>query len=237
LAVNKPKMKTTLTIASLLSSGLVAMATTTTTFGTLPGATWGGSGIDNNNAQITTISIPGAAPIAITLGLEANPRLTPGVLANNGAGTYYATTGSSAGHPTWANWNMGFYIGASPANTLGLYTFTLTYGLEGGSSFTFDPMLIGDNTGAPNTAQNSENLGFGFLSIPIGGFDPNASGTYDFTLSAYVNGDLLGSDSAKVVVGNGVPDGGSTIAMLGFAACGLLVFKRASNCRTTSSAK
>jgi hypothetical protein len=213
------------------------MATSTTTFGTLSAATWGGSGIDNNNAQITTITLPGnAAASVITLGLEANPRLQPGILANNGAGTYYAAPGAAAGHPTWASWNMGFYIGASPENTLGQYTFTLSYGLEGGGSFTFDPMLIGDNTGAPNSAQNSENLGFAFLSVPIGGFDPNASGVYDFTLNAYLNGILLGSDSAKVVVGS-VPDGGSTVAMLGLAACGLLVFKRASNRRTATSAK
>jgi len=231
-------MKTSLTIACLLTSGLVATATSVTTFGPLSGATWGGSGIDNNNAEITTITLPnptGAAANVITLGLEANPRLTPGVLANNGAGTYFATPGSSAGHPTWANWNMGFYIGASPDNTLGQYTFTLTYGLEGGSSFTFDPMLILDNTGAPNTAQNSENLGFSFLSIPIGGFDPNAFGTYDFTLNAYAGQILVGSDSAKVVVGNGVPDGGNTLALLGFAACGLVAFKRASNRRQSAS--
>jgi len=231
-------MKTSLTIACLLSSGLVAMATSTTTFGTLSAATWGGSGIDNNNAEITTITIPAnAAASVITLGLEANPRLQPGILANNGAGTYFVAPGAAAGHPTWASWNMGFYIGASPDNTLGQYTFTLTYGLEGGASATFDPMLIGDNTGAPNSAQNSENLGFTFLSGPIGGFDPNASGVYDFTLNAYLNGNLLGSDSAKVVVGRGVPDGGSTVAMLGFAACGLLVFKRVSNRRTATSAK
>ena len=207
------------------------MATSTTTFGTLSGATWGGSGIDNNNAVITTISNPN--PLAqggtVTLGLEANPRLTPGTLANDGVSTYYANPGSSAGHPTWANWNMGFYLGSSPNNTLSQYAFTLTYGMEGGASFTFDPMLILDNTGAPNSAQNSENLGFSFLSVPIGGFDPNASGVYDFTLNAYLGGTLLGSDSAKVVVGRSVPDGGNTMALLGFAACGLLVFKRASN--------
>jgi hypothetical protein len=226
-------MKKYLTIASFFASGLVAMATSTTTFGTLSGATWGGSGIDNNNAEITTIPVADpftATGDTITLGLEANPRTVPGTLANNGAGTYFATTGSAAGHPTLANWNMGFFIGSSPNLTLSRYTFTLTYGLEGGSSFTFDPMIIGDNTGAPNSAQNSENLGFGFLSLPIGGFDPNAAGTYDFTLNAYLAGNLLGSDSAKVVVGS-VPDGGSTIAMLGLAACGLFVFKRASNRR------
>lgn len=231
--LSKSKMKTSLTIACLLTSGLVAMATSTTTFGTLSGATWGGSGIDNNNAQITTITVsdPFTQGDVITLGLEANPRLTPGILANNGAGTYFAAPGSSAGHPTWANWNMGFYISSSPDNTLSRYSFTLTYGIEGGSSFTFNPMLIGDNTGAPNSAQNSENLGFAFLSIPIGGFDPNASATYDFTLNAYLGETFLGSDSAKVVVGNGVPDGGSTVIMLGFAACGLVVFKRVSNRR------
>lgn len=221
-------MKTSLTIACLLSSGLVAMATSTTSFGTLSGATWGGSGIDNNNAEITviTVSDPFTQGDTITLGLEANPRLTPGILANDGAGTYFTAPGSSAGHPTWASWNMGFYIGSAPNNTLSRYNFTLTYGLQGGPSFTFDPMTIGDNTGAPNSAQNSENLGFSFLSVPIGGFNPNASGTYNFTLNAYLGTTLLGSDSAKVVVGNGVPDGGSTVAMLGFAACGLLVFKR-----------
>lgn len=226
-------MKSYLTIACLLTSALVATATTTTTFGTLSGATWGGSGIDNNNAEITTITVvdPFTQGDTVTLGLEANPRSTPGILGNNGAGTYFANPGSAAGHPTLANWNIGFFIGSAPNLTLSRYSFTLSYGLEGGSSFTFNPMLIGDNTGAPNSAQNSENLGFGFLSTPIGGFNPNASGTYDFTLSAYLGTTLLGSDSAKVVVGNGVPDGGNTMAMLGFAACGLLALKRLSNRR------
>jgi len=230
-------MKSYLTIFCLLSSGVAAMAVSTSTFGTLSGATWGGSGIDNNNAEITTITV--ADPFTqsgdtITLGLEANPRLQPGILGNDGAGTYFATTGSSAGHPTWANWNMGFYIGSSPDNTLSRYTFTLTYGLEGGSSATFDPMTIGDNTGAPNSAQNSENLGFSFLSLPIGGFNPDAIGTYDFTLTAYLDGRSLGSDSAKVVV-RSVPDGGNTIALLGFAAGGLFVLKRVSNRRTVTT--
>jgi len=226
-------MKTSLTVACLLSSGLMAMATSTTSFGTLAGATWGGSGIDNHNAEITviTVSDPFTQGDTITLGLEANPRLTSGILANDGAGTYYTAPGSFPGHPTWATWNIGFYIGSTPDNTLSRYNFTLTYGLQGGPSFTFDPMTIGDNTGAPNSAQNSENLGFTFLSAPIGGFDPTASGTYNFTLNAYLGTTLLGSDSARVVVGNGVPDGGSTVAMLGFAACGLLIFKRASNRR------
>ena len=234
-------MKKYLAIASLFASGLAAMATSTTTFGTLPGATWGGSGIDNNNAVITTINVsdPFTAGDVVTLGLEANPRSTPGVLANDGVSTYFATTGSPAGHPTLSTWNIGFFLGSSPNNTLSRYTFTLTYGLEGGTSFTFDPMTIGDNTGAPNSALNSENLGFGFLSVPIGGFNPNAAGIYDFTLDAYLGQEHLGSDSAKVVV-RSVPDGGSTIAMLGFAACGLFLFKRASNRRqlaTSSSAK
>ncbi len=233
-------MKKYLIIASLLTSGFATMANTS--FGVLSGATWGGTGIDNNNAAITTISVsdPFTAGDTITLGLEANPRLQPGILGNNpSTATYFATTGSAAGHPTWANWNMGFYMASSPNNTLSRYSFTLTYGLEGGSSFTIDPMTISDNTGAPNSAQNSENLGFGFLSLPIGGFNPNLAGTYDFTLDAYLGTTLLGSDTAKVSVST-VPDGGNTIAMLGFAACGLLVFKRASNRRqlpVTASAK
>src|SRR5256885_17164381 len=104
-------MKTYLTIASIFASGAVAMATSVTTFGTLSGATWGGSGIDNNNAEITTITLPAnAAATVITLGLEANPRLQPGILANNGAGTYFVAPGAAAGNPTWASWNMGFYI-------------------------------------------------------------------------------------------------------------------------------
>jgi hypothetical protein len=233
-------MKTYLTIACLFASGAVAMASSVSSFGTLSNATWGGSGIDNNNAEITTITLPAtAAANVITLGLEANPRLQPGVLGNNGAGIYFVAPGAAAGHPTWASWNMGFFIGSTPDNSLSQYTFTLSYGLEGGGSFTFDPMLISDNKGGPNSAQNSENLGFGFLSVPIGGFDPNASGIYDFTLNAYLNGNLLGSDSAKVAVGN-VPDGGSTVAALGFAACALLIFKRASDrrqLRTVASAK
>jgi hypothetical protein len=219
-------MKKYLIIASLLSSGLVAMATTTTTFGTLSDATWGGSGIDNNNAVITTITVadPFTQGDTITLGLEANPRSAPGVLANDGVNTYFASPGSPAGKPALALWNIGFYINATPNLVLSRYSFTLTYGLEGGSMVTFNPLSIGDNTGGPNSAQNSENLGFAFLSGPMGGFDPNASGIYDFILTARLGDVVLGSETARVNVGN-VPDGGSTFAMLGFAACGLIAFR------------
>lgn len=218
-----------LTVAGIAcAASLTARATSvTTTFGPLPSATFGGNGIPNNAVEITTISgIPdGFVPAGsdtVTIGESAHARFaTPGDLANNGAGTYFADPGSQSGK---ALWNFDFDVSSS-ANFIDRYAFTLTYGLEGGTMTTINILTaFGDNTGGPGSAQNSMNLGFLSEGGPIG-FDPTQTGIYDFTIDAREGEALLGSDTIHVNVGH-VPDGGSTALMLGGACFGLILMRR-----------
>ena len=66
-----------------------AIAPTFTTFGTLVGATFGGSGIPN-----TAVAI--ASTDGLTLGLTAHQRFTGPNLANDSAGTFTAFAPSRA---------------------------------------------------------------------------------------------------------------------------------------------
>lgn len=186
-----------------------------TSFGSLPAATFGGSGIPNDDVQIANIG-------NLTLGLTATPRYANPAVTNNGNGTFYANAGDDTanGQPAYAQWNFDFYVN----------------GLADGQSV----KLFYDNNGSggndvtsffalPNY-QDSWNLGMGFLSGGI--FDPNANGEYGFALVAYANTEAgaveLGRSAILVNVSDGstVPDGGSTILLLGSVLAGLAVLRR-----------
>ncbi len=86
------------------------------TFGTLSGATFGGSGIPNNAVAIT---FGGDDDHDVTLGLTAHARFFNPTVTNDGAGTFFATPGANYGDPTFtttpsttlgATWNFAFYI-------------------------------------------------------------------------------------------------------------------------------
>ncbi|MCC6245094.1 MAG: PEP-CTERM sorting domain-containing protein [Gemmatimonadaceae bacterium] len=177
-----------------------------TTFGALPQATFGGTGIPNDAVAITNAT-------GLTLGLSASQRCGEAVagdpltyncgaaVTNNGAGTFFAAAGAGNVTPSPANphatWNFNFYVGGANA---GGYTYRLFYD--------FDP--------APNTMivdhgvlaipaptqfgiplQDSYNLGMDFLGTdfnalgfgvfaPSGGpFDPSVAGVFTFRLVAY----------------------------------------------------
>ncbi len=158
-------MKTLMGLTSiLLTSGFAVFASpvtpTYTTFGELTGAQWSGSGNPNNPVAITTVNDNGNT---ITLGLAAQQRYFNPALANNGAGTFYATPGENNGngsvsHALGSTWNFDFYFNA----TGGSYTYELFYGTDASSLFSVDPTLIGDNGAALNTGggQNSETCCF-----------------------------------------------------------------------------
>src|ERR1700760_2686671 len=109
-------MKQYLTIASIcLASGLTAIASPVTpsydTFGNL-NANWGGSsGNPHDPVAVTTVVDGGNT---ITLGLAAQQRYFNPPVGNNGAGTYFATTGQNNGGPgsssafQGALWNFDF---------------------------------------------------------------------------------------------------------------------------------
>jgi hypothetical protein len=227
------KRKLALTVIGMTAIAMcsqTALATSeTTTFDSLPSATFGGSGIPNTQVEITTIGgisdpFVQSGSDTITIGLSAHARFAiPGDLANNGNGTYVADPGSQSGR---ALWNTDFDLESS-AGFIGRYQFTMTIALEGGSSITIDPRTaFSDNTGGPGSAQNSENLTFGQFSGL--GFNPNTIGIYDITVVAHEGDAVLGSDTIHVNVGNArsVPDGGETAGLLVASCFGLFFMKK-----------
>lgn len=219
-------MKKHLAIASvLLTSGFSLFATTIApsfgSFGTLSGATFGGTGIPNTAVAIKEVSFAGNND-TITLGLTATARYSNPTVGNDGAGTFFATPGlnnglDGGGHTLGPTWNFDYYI-KTGANNVGTYSFALLY--ANNTTGVSTSLLLGPITG---TAQDSWNLSMGFLNTI--GFDPNASGQYGFEL------ELLNSDShvvAKTAINvdvgtSRVPDGSSTALLLGLGFAGLAV--------------
>lgn len=191
---------------------LVAQAPPTcsdVSFGALPSATFGGNGIPNS--AVVQRSCGG-----VTMGLAATPRFASPALTNDGAGTYFAMTGQSdpLANPARSLWNFSFDIQAEQGVNLSDYTFQLLYDMDpavgnGSRGVLLDPAIQSFEY------QNSQNLGFGFLGTDFPGaitapaftaFDPNANGTYNFTLEQYLGGQLLSSIDMTVVVGDGGAD-------------------------------
>ncbi len=179
------------------------------TFGSLPAANFGGSGIPNNAVAITTIATPNGT---ITLGLTATPRFSSPPVTNDGAGTFQADAGSYPSLPAYGLWNFSFYV-ATTGSVSG-YTTQLFYDTN--------PAVGNDASSFPATPtgnfQDSWNLGMGFIGDTQGiDFDPSASGQYSFAL--VVNGPTgaeAGRSAINVNVGT-VPDGGTTLLLLGSA--------------------
>lgn len=197
-------------ITLMSSSAVFALQAPLGTHGSLssPNA-FGGSGIPQNDVMYSTYNND------LTLALSAHERYVGPLLSDNN-GTFYSHTGESA--PGLSLWNFNFYI---DANSLASYSFKLTYGTDS-SSFSINPIsAIGDNEphGSLTTAGNSENLGFAF-GIPIS-FNPNVADKYYFLLEAFSSTDAnqvspLAQTAINVDVSS-VPDGGTSVALLGMA--------------------
>lgn len=196
----------------LLAGAAIAVSTATASalpifdqFGPLPEATFGGTGIPNTEVAAGKQIIAG--DITITIALSATQRFSNPALTNDGAGTYFAGTGSNFGgsgqsSTEGALWNFNYYMSVEGANgatpTLADYQIDLYYdfdtALDNGLGtlgridvtagiLATDPSLT--------VAQGSENLLFDFLANPIpglvtppaGSFDPNALGEYNFALT------------------------------------------------------
>lgn len=137
-------------IAALFSVPALVTATPIyTSFGSLPGATFGGTGIPNTSVAKTDVFVNGSTQV--TLALVAHGRYSNPVVTDNGAGDYYAAPGSNCGIATdpvgctssiqGALWNFGYYIkvaGTDPNfNDFGDFTFTLYYDFNPGAGTSF----------------------------------------------------------------------------------------------------
>ncbi|MEO1128087.1 MAG: hypothetical protein AAFX05_00095 [Planctomycetota bacterium] len=177
-------------------------------FGPLPQATFGGTGIPNDEVAAGMQIEDG--DVTITIALSATQRFSNPALTNDGAGTYFATPGSNFGgagesSSEGALWNFNYYIeveginGATPQLTD--YQIDLFYDFD--TTPDNGPGTLGsiDITGslglldpAATVTEGSQNLLFGFLenpappfdtvvTPPAGSFDPNALGEYNFAIT------------------------------------------------------
>jgi hypothetical protein len=137
------------------------------TFGSLPVATFGGTGIPNN--AVMTGGVNGA-----TMGLTATPRYSAPAVTNDGAGTFFAAAGPSATNSAYAGWNFDFYTNAGESNSL-FKLFVDRDPAAGTNQWAMQQIPLG-------TYQDSWNEGMSFLN---GAFDPNTAGEYSFLLVQY----------------------------------------------------
>ena len=178
------------------------------TFGPLDGATWGGTGIPNDEVAISSQWSNGST--LITVAMSATQRYSNPALTSDGAGTFFAQPGSNFGgagqsSSEGALWNFNFYVDISgSAETVDDYDITLFYDFD--PAFDNGPAGLGtlnlndwityyEGSGATHH-EDSQNLMFGWTSTPIPGtvapplgvFDPNALGEYNFGISVSQDG-------------------------------------------------
>jgi len=198
--------------------GITAGADTVSSFGPLPEATFGGSGIPNDSVAITSITDGG---VTITLGLAAHGRFDNPEVTNDGNGTFFTEPGTDV--PSTdpnaldvALWNFDFYAEVEGAS-FSDYQFDLFYDANPDSSTDFgildfnEAVLAGGGDLASTTlVEGSQNLSFDFLfndslsfiTAPSSPFDANATGLYSFSLQATRISDsqVLGSTLMTVAV-------------------------------------
>ncbi|GIK98813.1 MAG: hypothetical protein BroJett029_30220 [Alphaproteobacteria bacterium] len=233
-----------LAAATITASGAAWAASVTPTFdefGTLPGATFGGTGIPNDAVAITTITDGGNT---ITLGLTAHQRYSNPALSNNGAGVFTAGAGANFGDPDsptgpsaylGATWNFAYYVDIAGGGTLNDYVVDLLYDFDPGTGTDESAHGVVTLSSPGSPAQDSQNLLFGFLTFnvpgfiapPAGIFDPFAGGEYSFalrvsSLQSTAPSALLGQSA---IVVNVVPEP-ATLALLGGGLIGLFALRR-----------
>lgn len=217
-------------------------------FGPLDEATFGGTGIPNDEVAVASQFVDGDN--LITVALSATQRFSNPPLTNDGAGTYFATPGSNFGGSgesanEGALWNFNTFIRVEGQN--GATPVLTDYQID--VFYDFDPiednalatlgridvtasLLAGLGGGATSTLEeDSQNLLFNFLSVdappfvdaPAGSFDPNALGEYNFAIQVSSAGGF-GVETVAMDV-QVVPEPGTAL-LLGLGLAGLSTARR-----------
>lgn len=181
------------------------------TFGPLDQATFGGTGIPNEEVAVSTQIVDG--DVTITVAMSATQRFSNPAVTNDGAGTYFAGTGSNfggAGESAFegALWNFNYYIDVEGANgatpVIADYQFDLYYDFDPAEDNALASLglinltagILGSPTPGITLLEDSQNLMFGFLASPIpglvtppaGSFNPNLNGEYNFAIQVSNSG-------------------------------------------------
>ena len=227
-----------LAVVSIFSPSAASAAPiipTYTSFGTLTGATFGGSGIPNDAVAIGQGG-------GVTIGLTAHQRYDNATVTNDGAGTFFAAAGSDMNtvnpNPVYATWNFGFYFADTNPTAGNLFNIYWDFDPAVGNDESTHGALLGWTLPA-NPHQDSQNLGMAHLAFfanqlpQPGAFDPNQQGLYTFKAQAFsANRALLTETAIAVCVGDPANCGDPsvpepvTVAMLGLGLIGAGIARR-----------
>ena len=216
------------------------------TFGPLPEATFGGTGIPNGEVAQSKQFTDGDN--IITVALSATQRFSNPPLTNDGAATYFATPGSNFGDPAnpttpspsateGATWNFNFYAKVeSPTSSPQItdYQFDLLYDLDPGAN---TPLVDFGKINLTNSVafspdpttdliEDSQNAFFAFLTTSLPGFvdppptsfDPDVDGEYGFVIQV---SNLAGFNVENVAITVVVPEPASAM-LLGLGTLAML---------------
>lgn len=231
--------------AMLFPAGVHAIPVTFDTFGPLPQATFGGTGIPNDEVAAGSQFV--FNDVTITVALSATQRFNNPALTSDGAGTFFATPGSNTPPGTTLEgslWNFNYYVEvASPSGSADVsdFQFDLLYDFDpaansgaaalGRIDLTAGTIpAVGGGT-VPSVIQGSQNLLFNFLDTgvpgivtppPLADYDPDVFGEYTFALLVSQAGFPLETVAMKVQV---IPEP-ATAGLALIAASGLLARRR-----------
>jgi hypothetical protein len=224
-------------LSTLLATTAQATAVTPffDNFGSQPTFTFGGSGIPTDAVAVSSfLEQIGPRNLTWTLGLTATPRFSGPALANDGAGTFTAVTGTtlSPSNVLGSTWNIGFYAALTTDTALSQgasFKTRLYYDLDPGvgTSLVNHGRLESNVpiTGLSNVAQGSQNMLFNFWTLPFstpastnipqgGTFDALVPGEYTFRL-ALVNDNGADVDASVVAIRVNVIDPNGTVPLPG----------------------
>jgi hypothetical protein len=228
--------------AGVFVGGLIAPVSASTLSYDAPLSSPGGfyNGTGGVNAGFTILDATNSDSSSLELGLSAILRHV-GPITPTG-NDYTVPLGTSGGDALW-NFNFSVYTGT---DTLSDYTYSLTITDQvTAATYTFDPAtLLPDNSywsggasgsetspgslSADDGFQNSENLSFAFLQVPLS-FNPNSTDPYLITLAATPT-DSTSVDAVSIEVNqpaSAVPEPGSiSIATGGLFLLGIVFIKK-----------